>query len=244
MMETDHIKGRVWVSARRLSTYLVTHMVFWHWLTSVSLSSSLCGRTVISSNVLGLAQNSLLTGSTLLLVQLARLIRPMGFWQERKYRGFNTDFTASPCQDNSRQWDWFDINTHDLCPKTFFVNIKKGDETQRSALHVQQRFVFFVYSVVIDVLQYMTSKRILEVVKQTHEAKLNLNRWVFLCTVTYCSLLEGLVGSLYVNIMICVGSRPALHEKWLEITSVVIWCYTNESELNRRNPKKTVLVYS
>lgn len=60
----------------------MTHIVSLHWLTSVSLSFSLCGLTVISSNVFGLAQNSLLTGSTFLLVQLARLMRPMGFWQD------------------------------------------------------------------------------------------------------------------------------------------------------------------
>lgn len=77
-------------------TYLVTHIVFLHWLTSVSLSSSLCGLTVISSNVFGLAQNSLLAGSTFLLVQLARLMRPMGFWQENTINKFkchtNTDW--------------------------------------------------------------------------------------------------------------------------------------------------------
>lgn len=72
------------IHMQTVRTYLVTHMVFLHWLTSVSLSSSLCGLTVMSSNVLGLAQNSLLAGSTFLLVQLARLIRPMGFWQKRK----------------------------------------------------------------------------------------------------------------------------------------------------------------
>lgn len=75
------LKGQMHVRPGVLGTYLVTHMVLWHWLTSVSLSSSLCGRTVMSSSVLGLAQNSLLTGSTRLLVQLARLMRPRGFWE-------------------------------------------------------------------------------------------------------------------------------------------------------------------
>lgn len=60
-------------------SYVVTHMVFLHWLTRVSLSSSLCGLTVISSKVLGRAQNSRFAGSTLRLVQLAKLIRPIGF---------------------------------------------------------------------------------------------------------------------------------------------------------------------
>lgn len=46
------------------STYLVTQSVSLHWLTRVSRSSSLCGRTVINSIVLRLAQNSLLAGST------------------------------------------------------------------------------------------------------------------------------------------------------------------------------------
>jgi hypothetical protein len=45
------------------STYLVTQSVSLHWLTRVSRSSSLCGRTVINSRVLRLAQNSLLAGS-------------------------------------------------------------------------------------------------------------------------------------------------------------------------------------
>lgn len=63
-------------------TDLVTHMVLVHWLTSVSLSSSLWALTVISSNVLGRAQNSLLTASTFLLEQFVRLMRPMGFWQK------------------------------------------------------------------------------------------------------------------------------------------------------------------
>lgn len=62
-------------------THLVTHMVSWQWLTRVWRSSSLCGRTVMTSRVLGRAQNSLLTGSTRLLVQLARLMRPRGFWE-------------------------------------------------------------------------------------------------------------------------------------------------------------------
>ena len=62
------------------SAYFVTHMVFWHWLTRVSRSSSLWGLTVMSSRVWGLAQNSRLAGSTLRLVQLARLMRPIGFW--------------------------------------------------------------------------------------------------------------------------------------------------------------------
>lgn len=63
-------------------THLVTHKVFWHWVTSVSLSSSLWGRTVISSRVLGRAQNSRFTGPTCLLVQLAMLMRPMGLWHQ------------------------------------------------------------------------------------------------------------------------------------------------------------------
>lgn len=67
------------VPVHMVETYLVTHMVFWHWLTRVSLSSSLRGLTVMSSNVLGRAQNSLLAGSTASLVQLDRLMRPMGF---------------------------------------------------------------------------------------------------------------------------------------------------------------------
>lgn len=67
----------------RMGTYFVTHMVFLHWLTKVSLSSSLCGLTVISSKVLGRAQNSRLAGSTLRLVQLAKLIRPIGFYPKQ-----------------------------------------------------------------------------------------------------------------------------------------------------------------
>lgn len=62
-----------------IGSYFVTHSVSLHWLTRVSLSSSLCGRTVMSSKVLGRAQNSLFAGSTLRLVQLVRLIRPIGF---------------------------------------------------------------------------------------------------------------------------------------------------------------------
>lgn len=64
-----------------LSTYFVTHNVSLHWLTRVSLSSSLWGRTVISSKVLGRAQNSLLTGSIWRVVQLAKFIRPKGCWK-------------------------------------------------------------------------------------------------------------------------------------------------------------------
>lgn len=64
----------------------MTHMVLWQWLTSVSRSSSLCGRTVMTSRVLGRAQNSRLTGSTRLLVQLARLTRPRGFWETEEER--------------------------------------------------------------------------------------------------------------------------------------------------------------
>lgn len=62
-------------------SYFVTHMVFLHWLTRVSLSSSRCGLTVISSKVLGRAQNSRLAGSTFRLTQLAKLIRPIGFYK-------------------------------------------------------------------------------------------------------------------------------------------------------------------
>lgn len=79
-------------------THLVTHKVFWHWVTSVSLSSSLWGRTVISSRVLGRAQNSRFTGPTCLLVQLARLTRPIGFWhQEGKTRCKMTSPTQTCC---------------------------------------------------------------------------------------------------------------------------------------------------
>lgn len=77
-------------------------MVFLHWLTSVSLSSSLCGLTVISSNVFGLAQNSLLAGSTVLLVQLARLMRPMGFCRRKnnQTKKLNTDTSGlKHCQN-------------------------------------------------------------------------------------------------------------------------------------------------
>lgn len=64
-----------------LSQFLVTQSVSLHRLTRVSRSSSLCGLTVISSNVLGRAQNSRFAGSTLRLVQLARLMRPIGFFR-------------------------------------------------------------------------------------------------------------------------------------------------------------------
>lgn len=64
-------------------SYFVTHSVSLHWLTRVSLSSSLCGLTVMSSKVLGRAQNSLFAGSTLRLVQLVRLIRPIGFCKRK-----------------------------------------------------------------------------------------------------------------------------------------------------------------
>ncbi len=60
-------------------SYVVTHSVSLHWLTRVSRSPSLCGLTVMSSKVLGRAQNSRFAGSTLRLVQLARLMRLIGF---------------------------------------------------------------------------------------------------------------------------------------------------------------------
>lgn len=66
-----------------IGSYFVTHSVSLHWLTRVSLSSSLCGLTVMSSKVLGRAQNSLFAGSTLRLVQLARLMRPIGFCRRK-----------------------------------------------------------------------------------------------------------------------------------------------------------------
>lgn len=72
-----------------LRTHLVIHMVSWQWLTSVWQSSSLCGLTVMTSRVLGRAQNSRLTGSTRLLVQLARLIRPRGFWEAEEQQNSN-----------------------------------------------------------------------------------------------------------------------------------------------------------
>lgn len=68
------------------STYLVTQSVSLHWLTRVSRSSSLCGRTVINSRVLRLAQNSLLAGSIWWLIQLARFILPMGFFKNKLYK--------------------------------------------------------------------------------------------------------------------------------------------------------------
>lgn len=78
--------GQSWASLRGrfvARTYLVTQSVSLHWLTRVSRSSSLCGRTVTNSKVLRLAQNSLLAGSTRRLVQLARFIRPIGFFKDR-----------------------------------------------------------------------------------------------------------------------------------------------------------------
>lgn len=80
---------RTWSSSKQMNShlligsYFVTHSVSLHWLTRVSLSSSLCGLTVMSSKVLGRAQNSLFAGSTLRLVQLVRLIRPIGFCKRK-----------------------------------------------------------------------------------------------------------------------------------------------------------------
>lgn len=80
---TNYSKSQIALRMYWGRPYVVTHMVFLHWLTRVSLSSSLCGLTVISSKVLGRAQNSRLAGSTLRLVQLAKLIRPIGFYTKQ-----------------------------------------------------------------------------------------------------------------------------------------------------------------
>ena len=97
---------------------MVTHMVLLQWLTRVWWSSSLWGRTVMSSRVLGRAQNSRLAGSTRGLVQLARLMRPIGFFErENKTLAFII-YLLNP-QNNKIK------DTH-LKKQTFWVVLRTG----------------------------------------------------------------------------------------------------------------------
>lgn len=91
-------------------------MVFLHWLTSVSLSSSLCGRTVMSSKVFGLAQNSLLAGSTVLLVQLVKLMRPTAFWR-KKTKQKHTESVITVFWDSVYIWIKMVGDQWWFCPK-------------------------------------------------------------------------------------------------------------------------------